>query len=86
VDDALFMRRQQGFCALDGHRQEFFQGEGPLQAGAERRTLDVLHHQEGFVFLLQQLVNDGDVWVGEAGSQFGLLEESLPVVFIGPQL
>ena len=72
VDDPFAMGRIQGVSDLDGQRENHVRVHRTVaDAMLERHTVEILHDDERFAFLLINLMDGADVWVIERGRGFG---------------
>ena len=76
VDDALRVRRRQRVGELTGNRQRRGRGQRPLrEPGSERVALDELEDDDDLSVDVQDVMNGGDVRVGERGGGPRLRQE-----------
>ena len=85
VDDALFMRRFEGFGDLPGDGQCFVDGKRPLRdAVGQRRALDQLHHEGADAVRPFEAIDLRDVGMVQRGERLRLtLESRQPVGLMG---
>ncbi len=85
--DAVFVGGDERFCALRGNLEELLQGHGPPHALSQSLALDVLHDQEEFAKIFDDIVDARDMLRLESTSPLSFTQQDvLPGLRIIAQL
>ncbi len=80
MKDAFLLCLGQRFRTLHCHREERIQRQAAnvFQPPTQRAAIHILHDQQDFVVLFEDVVNAGDVFRTQGGSTLGFLQDALP--------
>ena len=79
VNDAMPVRRHQGFGTLKSNGEELIQRQWLPQSLAQVLAFHIFQNQEYLAVLLQHIINSGYVGIAEAGGALRLFEEAVAV-------